>query len=74
VGYSTDSDCPRLDQSILTVFHHGSNKPEVVFHSDVAGVIFLRIATGRGKEVASLIRYFMELDGFMRNLINNILV
>jgi len=32
-GYSTDADCARLTQSIPTVFHRGSSKPEVVFQS-----------------------------------------
>jgi len=32
-GHSTDSDCPRLVQSISKVFHRGGSKPEVVFQS-----------------------------------------
>jgi len=35
---------------------------------DVAGMICRRFATGQGEQVASLIRYRVEQDGFMRNL------
>jgi len=33
-GYSTDSDCPRLTQSISIVFLRGGSRPEVVFQSE----------------------------------------
>jgi len=69
-GYSTHSDCSGLAQSLSTVFVRDSSTPEVVFQSgsQYGGRDFSTDCDWPRRKVASLLRYIMELDGFMVNV------